>query len=132
MNKDYYFYEKIKEKYDELDTLVGSIDMPSERFMYNNLSESEFFIRELKEKLDRQLGLQLISYLEEKQDEDLRIVFMESNKNNRDTDMTTFYKRVIIYKKKPETETSADRVKRIKSSWVEMTNENVYPNKIER
>ena len=132
MNRDYYFYERIKEEYDKLDVLEGYIDMPSGRFMFNNLSESEVYIKELKESLDIKLGLQLISYLENKQDEDLRIVFMESNKYNRDTDMTTFSKEVSIYKKKPETESNVDRVKRIKSSWAEIKNENVCPNKIER
>lgn len=129
MNRDYYFYERIKEKYDELDTLVGHIDIPAENFMYNNLSESEAYIKELKERLDIRLGSQLMSYLEDKQDEDLRIVFMESNKNNRDTGMTTFYKEIIIYKKKTDTEDNVDKVKR---TWAEITNENLYPNKIER
>jgi len=129
MNKDYYFYERIKEKYDELDTLVGHVDIPTQSFYRNNLSESEDYIKNLKERLDVRLGLQLISYLEDKQDEDLRIVFMESNKYNRDIDMTTFYKKIIIYKKKTDTEDNVDKVKR---TWAEITNENVYPNKIER
>ena len=134
MNRDYYFYERIKEEYDKLDVLEGYIDMPSRRFMFNNLSESEVYIKELKESLDIKLGLQLISYLENKQDEDLRIVFMESNKYNRDTDMTTFSKEVIIYKKKPETEnkTNVNRLKKKTLSWSELNNENVCPNKIER
>lgn len=125
MNRDYYFYEKIKEEYDVLDTLVGNVDIPAQSFYRNNLSESEDYIKNLKERLDVRLGLQLISYLEDKQDEDLRIIFMESSKFNRDTDMTTFYKEIIIYKRKPETRTK-------KLSWSEITNENVCPNKIER
>ena len=134
MNRDYNFYERIKEEYDVLDVLEGYIDMPSERFMFNNLSESEAYIKELKESLDIKLGLQLISYLENKQDEDLRIVFMESNKYNRDTDMTTFSKEVSIYKKKPETEnkTNVNKLKNKTLSWSELNNENVCPNKIER
>ena len=125
MNRDYYFYEKIKEEYDVLDTLVGNVDIPAQSFYRNNLSESEDYIKNLKERLDVRLGLQLISYLEDKQDEDLRIVFMESNKFNRDTNMTTFYKEIIIYKRKPETRTKT-------LSWAEMNSKNIYPNKIER
>jgi hypothetical protein len=134
LNRDYNFYERIKEEYDVLDVLEGYIDMPSERFMFNNLSESEVYIKELKEVLNTKLGLQLISYLEDKQDEDLRIVFMESNKHNRDTGMTTFSKEVSIYKKKPETEnkTNVNKLKNKTLSWSELNNENVCPNKIER
>lgn len=125
MNRDYYFYEKIKEEYDVLDTLVGNVDIPAQSFYRNNLSESEDYIKNLKERLDVRLGLQLISYLEDKQTEDLRIVFMESNKFNRDTNRTTFYKEIIIYKRKPETRTKT-------LSWAEMNSKNIYPNKIER
>lgn len=125
MNRDYYFYERIKEEYDVLDTLVGNVDIPAQSFYRNNLSESEDYIKNLKERLDVRLGLQLISYLEDKQTEDLRIVFMESNKFNRDTNMTTFYKEIIIYKRKPETRTKT-------LSWAEMNSKNIYPNKIER
>ena len=134
MNRDYNFYERIKEEYDELNSLVGHIDMPSERFMFNNLSEYEVYIKELKEVLNTKLGSQLISYLEDKQDEDLRIVFMESNKHNRDTGMTTFSKEVSIYKKKLETEnkTNVNKLKNKTLSWSELNNENVCPNKIER
>ena len=104
MNRDYYFYERIKEEYDVLDVLEGYIDIPTDEFSGMNLSESEDYIKNLKGRLDVRLGLQLLSYLEDKQDEDLRIVFTESNKHNRDTGMTTFSKDVSIYKKKPETE----------------------------
>ena len=134
MNRDYYFYERIKEEYDVLDVLEGYIDIPTDGFSGMNLSESEDYIKNLKGRLDVRLGLQLLSYLEDKQDEDLRIVFMESNKYNRDTDMTTFSKEVSIYKKKPETEnkTNVNRLKKKTLSWAELNNENVYPNKIER
>ena len=125
MNRDYYFYEKIKEEYDVLDTLVGNVDIPAQSFYRNNLSESEDYIKNLKERLNIRLGLQLISYLEDKQGEDLRIIFMESSKFNRDTDMTTFYKEVSICKRKPETRTKT-------LSWAEMNSKNIYPNKIER
>ena len=47
MNRDYYFYEKIKENYDVLDTLVGNVDIPAQSFYRNNLSESEDYIKNL-------------------------------------------------------------------------------------
>ena len=132
MNRDYYFYERIKEEYDVLDVLEGYIDIPTDGFSGMNLSESEDYIKNLKGRLDVRLGLQLLSYLEDKQDEDLRIVFTESNKHNRDTGMTTFSKDISIYKKKPETEYNVDKVKRLELSWSGKTNKNIYSNKMER
>ena len=40
--------------------------------------------------------------------------------------------KIIIYKKKPNTEDNVDKVKRVELSWSEKTNKNIYSNKMER
>lgn len=95
MKNDLYDYEK-------LDTLSSYIEVPKGIFEYNNLSESISYANELKERLNIQLGLKLVKYLEDKQDENLRFIINEGVINPRDSTVSTYHKEINVFKKRPD------------------------------